>query len=529
MIMGLIIPIDNFGKDETKVKFLSICSGIDAASVAFAPLGWVATGFSEIEPFPCAVLKHHYPDVPNFGDMTRFRHWPVQTFIDADVIVGGPPCQSFSLAGLRNGLEDARGNLTLTYAGMIDYADEIRTRNGKPPVVVLYENVPGILSDKTNAFGSLLAALAGENVPLNPSGGKWTHAGAVFGPKRAVAWRVTDAQYFGVAQRRRRVFVVASAREGVDPTEILFEFDGLRRDSPPSREAGKGIARSAAFSAGNSSGSRSIAYVEEGSPPLRAGSSGTNQVPTCVFHESYSTSGAGYWREGIGALRGRPQDSHENVLCVHGTQDPCVSTTTAFALGRNNGGENAIAFAQNSRDEVRLMGGDGQIVGALAAEPGMKQTCYVAQPINIYGGNKRADRPEGGFYVRIDEDTSKTLDSATGLNPTCSQGGTAVLQPIGLDEELNAMIDTFGTLKARTAGGGFEGSVMQTNMQVRRLAPVECERLQSFPDGYTMIPWRNKPANECPDGPRYKALGNSWCVNNVRWIGKRIQLQLTKE
>lgn len=221
------------------MRFLSICSGIEAASVAFAPLGWEAVGFSEIEPFPCALLAHRYPDVPNFGDMTAYKTWPVSVFINADIIVGGPPCQSFSNAGKRGGLNDERGNLTLTYTELIDYADAIRIMHGKPPVIVLYENVPGLLSDKTGAFGCFLGALAGENEPLVPTGKKWSNAGAVLGPQRRIAWRTLDAQYFRLAQRRKRVFVIASARTGFDPAEVLFEFEGVQRHTPPSRETGQ--------------------------------------------------------------------------------------------------------------------------------------------------------------------------------------------------------------------------------------------------------------------------------------------------
>jgi DNA (cytosine-5)-methyltransferase 1 len=224
------------------MKFLSICSGIEAASVAFAPLGWKAAAFSEIEPFPNAVLAHHYPDIPNLGDMTKFKSWPDQIFIDSDLIVGGPPCQAFSVAGQRKGLEDDRGNITLIYVELINHADEIRAINGLPPVVVVYENVPGLLSDKSNAFGSFLGSLSGEDEALEPSGKKWTNAGVVLGPERSIAWRTLDAQYFGLAQRRKRIFLVGSARDGFDPAEVLFEFEGLRRDSAPSREAGKEVA-----------------------------------------------------------------------------------------------------------------------------------------------------------------------------------------------------------------------------------------------------------------------------------------------
>jgi len=175
------------------MNFISVCSGIEAASVAFAPLGWKAIAFSEIEPFPSAVLAHHYPDVPNLGDMTKFKNWPEEVFLSADSIVGGPPCQAFSAAGLRKGLTDARGNLTLTYVELINHADEIRIRHGKPPVVVLYENVLGLLSDKTGAFGCFLGALAGEDCALEPPGGRWTDAGCVLGPERAIAWSLGSA------------------------------------------------------------------------------------------------------------------------------------------------------------------------------------------------------------------------------------------------------------------------------------------------------------------------------------------------
>lgn len=319
------------------MKFISICSGIDAASVAFAPLGWSAIAFSEIEPFPCAVLAHHYPSVPNLGDMTKFREWPEQLFIDADAIVGGPPCQAFSVAGLRNGLNDERGNLTLTYAEMIDHADSIRVLHGKPPIVFLYENVPGLLSDKTGAFGSLLAALAGEDVRLESPRKRWTDAGAVRGPKRELAWRTLDAQFFGVPQQRRRLFIVGSNdASGLSPIEVLFEPTG-----------------------------------------------------------------------------------------------------------------SGLHLAQNDGSKVQ-------------------------------GQRLRRDHIAPAF----------TRNYARGVH----------------------------------CGG--EGYIMELGGRLRRFTPLEVERLFGFPDNYTAIPWRKKPASECPDGPRYKALGNSWAVPVVRWIGSRIASQL---
>lgn len=192
------------------MKYLSVCSGIEAATVAWHPLGWKPVAFSEIEPFPSAVLAHHYPSVPNLGDMTKYHAWPNSKI---DLLVGGTPCQAFSVAGLRQGLLDPRGNLTLTFLGLVD-----RYR----PRWVVWENVPGVLSDRTNAFGQFLAG-------LGQLGYGW-------------AYRMLDAQYFNLAQRRRRVFVVANLGGWAGPSAVLFEPESVRWDSPPSREARQNIA-----------------------------------------------------------------------------------------------------------------------------------------------------------------------------------------------------------------------------------------------------------------------------------------------
>lgn len=193
------------------LRYLSICSGIEAASVAWHDLGFIPVGFSEIEPFPCAVLKHRFPSVPNFGDMTQFHQWKINDPID--LLVGGTPCQAFSVAGLRKGLADPRGNLTLTFLGIVE-----RFR----PRWVVWENVPGVLSEKSGAFGSFLGGLA-------ELGYGWSY-------------RVLDAQFFGVAQRRRRVFVVGHLGAWQRAAAVLFEPESLRGDSAPSREAREGIA-----------------------------------------------------------------------------------------------------------------------------------------------------------------------------------------------------------------------------------------------------------------------------------------------
>ncbi len=208
------------------MKYGSVCSGIEAASKAWEPLDWKPAWFSEIEPFPSAVLAHHWPEVTNLGDMTKIADAVRAGEVEApDVLVGGTPCQAFSIAGLREGLSDDRGQLTLSYVELANAIDAKRRERGEPEAIIVWENVPGVLSSKDNAFGCFLAGLAGESSELQPAGGKWTHAGCVSGPERVIAWRVLDAQFFGVAQRRRRVFVVASARKGFDPAAVLFEQD----------------------------------------------------------------------------------------------------------------------------------------------------------------------------------------------------------------------------------------------------------------------------------------------------------------
>jgi DNA (cytosine-5)-methyltransferase 1 len=560
----------------------SVCSGIEAATVAWEPLGWRPAFFAEIEPFPSAVLAHHYPAVPNLGDMTAIdgRAWRGTI----DVLVGGTPCQAFSVAGLRKSLDDERGNLALKFVELADAID---------PAWTVWENVPGVLSTRDNAFGCLLAGLAGEGTPLLPPGKKWTDAGCVFGPTRTVAWRILDAQYFGLAQRRRRVFVIAGAGNRADPVAVLFEREGLRRDSPPCREAEQGAAptldvragRSCeascatsgrliaeAFGGNNTSGPIDIATALLAQPgsgwkgdfesetfvatTLRARdlSCGVDSdcTDTLIAHTlrakanlahradidtlvTHSLRGEGYDASEDGTGRGTPlvpvalpPDIMIGAQCAPmvipiqeagartgiSTNDPragigigCdgdpmftlqagkqhavafnvrgreggaqaeVDTDNLVSLRAASGGSSRsyVAFAQNQRDEVRPL----DVVGALAAEPGSKQQTYVAFDC----------KASAGFQSVV----------ADGVTPT-----------------LRAM-----NAQGRENGGG--QLAVQCEMAVRRLTPTECERLQGFPDGYTQIPWRRKAVEDCPDGPRYRSLGNSMAVPVMRWIGSRIQ------
>lgn len=407
---------------NTPLIYGSICSGIEAATVAWEPLGWKVAWFSEIEAFPSAVLAERWPEVVNLGDMTKIaaavRAGEVQA---PDVMVGGTPCQAFSIAGLRNGLADARGQLTLSYVELANAIDDKRIERGEEEAIFVWENVPGVLTSHDNAFGCFLAGLAGESCELEPSGGKWTHSGCVYGPQRSIAWIVKDAQYFGVAQRRKRVFVVASARKGFDPGQVLFESEGVRRDTPPSREPQTAVAALTARGVGTcgaddnqAQAGHIIAECANGdiSHTLKAegfdgSEDGTGRgIPVIAFGGG-NTSGNIDVAACLTA-KGQRIDFDVETFAVHGTQDPDTNRELAHTLGRNHGQENAIS----------------------------------------------------------------------------------------------------------------------SGVLVRRLTPVECERLQGFPDNHTLISWRGKVATECPDGPRYRAIGNSMAVPVMRWIGERIAAAL---
>ena len=587
------------------IDYGSICSGIEAASVAWEYLGFKPRWFAEIEPFPSAVLAYRWPAVPNLGDMTKLAREVLLGIISAPLIlVGGTPCQDFSVAGMRKGLAGERGALTIKFVELADAIDHVRPAGDE--CVVVWENVPGVLSDKGNAFGCFLGALVGESDALQPSGGKWTNAGCVYGPRRAAAWRVLDAQYFGLAQRRRRVFVVASARNGFDPAAVLFEPEGVRRDTPPRRGEGQDLAGRAPFGPALQCGCGTILELsvgpwgcpncegEEGpAVEVTAGvpafggenQSGSlfqagalnahglrNDFATETFCVAPTITGGGrkaggysyddipavaatltaqYGKNGgipagndcqpvnlvAGTLNANSkaagsatqQDAHAGLLVVHGTQDPSVQRGLAHALGRNNGQENAV-FDPN---QITSPGNRSQPTPGLCHTLPASSHAPIAFSCKDYGGDAGELSPTlramghgeshanagGQVAVCITGSITHTL-KAEGFD--ASEDGTGRGQPI--------VADVSPTLRAgnqrNNSNPATEADMLVGSSGVRRLTPRECERLQGFPDDYTLIPWRGRPAEECPDGPRYKAIGNSKAVPVVRWIGRRLMRQL---
>jgi len=537
------------------MRYLSVCSGIEAASVAWEKLGWKPVAFSEIEPFPSAVLNHHWPEVPNLGDMTKYESWKFEEPID--VLVGGTPCQAFSVAGLRKGLADPRGGLSLTFVNIADHFN---------PKWILWENVPGVLSSRDNGFGCFLGALAGEDGELKPPGEKWADAGCVYGPKRSIAWRCLDAQYFGVAQRRKRCFLVACPRDQGDPAKVLFEWEGLRRDTPPSRETRKGIATNAEAGFGVSptitqcKGSRGGCsseaiseitavqqatafrmqafgeYSDDGSAstmkardykdatdlvasPIVIDRAAFNQGQNAQYkpHIAHSETMDSLVARGPHAVaipihdqatrnagkRGDKQDGKGNGLGIGKPGDPCPTLT--------KGDKHAVLYENHPNDS--------RVTGPLDVAPscvsrygtGGGNVPLVQEAIAFEPGIASREGNESRFVKEM----SPTLRKEMGDNQVA----------VAVDCYNKTINHTSQTLSSSASDINHTGGVINPadRMAVRRLTPKECERLQGFPDEHTLISWRGKPADQCPDGPRYKALGNSMAVPCMEWIGNKIK------
>jgi len=436
----------------------SVCSGVGAPELAWHGLGWRASFMSEIDKFPRAALQHHWPDVALHGDFTTIQDGDYEPI---DLLVGGTPCQSFSVAGLRGGMDDDRGNLALEYLRL---AQRLR------PKWLVWENVPGVLSSNEGRdFGSILGGMA-------ELGYGW-------------AYRILDAQYFGVPQRRRRVFVVGYLGDWRRAAAVLFERHSLSGDPAPRREAGEGIASTLEGSS-QSGGFRTTdldnsgAFIPEVSPALKSrdykGASsdgdgdgdGAPLIPevadpiTAHEQRTYTHEGTNFRLRNVIAFSGK-DDGHDA-----GGISPTLRGMSEVDGNANAGGQVAVAIAENQRGEVREMD--------------------TVSSLNEGGGKPGQGYPAVAFTA---SDQSNAAGWERNYYPT-----------------LNAQVPNDSS--------NIQQGIRQ-DMVVRRLTPRECERLQGFPDDYTLIPYRNGMSK---DGPRYKALGNAMAVPVVRWIGERIQM-----
>ncbi|HBO0827427.1 TPA: DNA cytosine methyltransferase [Pseudomonas aeruginosa] len=505
----------------------SVCSGIEAVSLAWQPLGLEAAWFAEIEPFPSAVLAHRYPRVPNLGDMTAIaRQVRAGTVPAPDILVGGTPCQSFSVAGSRRGLDDPRGALSLAYVELANAIDQTRQQDSRPAATLVWENVPGVLNDRSNAFGHFLGALAGESRALQPPGVKWAYAGCVSGPRRRIAWRVLDAQYFGVAQRRKRVFLVASGGDDLDPAEVLFERAGLLGDScagsapwqeaactaEPSVDPADGYAGlkqpcgkvTTTFGFSNGRGPTDLAASLMAGGPKHDICTETYLVQSVAGNISHTldtaNNGKGSSEDGTG--KGVPIIAF--IAQGSGADATLDLTPTLRAGGHCNSHANAgvvpaIAFAQNNRGEVRFESGHGQVACTVLSNGKPGYGVPMVACVSLHGREQGLAAELGG--------------SVAGALRT-SGGGADKPYVLAPDFEAHFRYDW-----------NDPGPGDWSHWRVRRLMPVECERLQGMPDDYTLIPYRGKPA---ADAPRYKAIGNSMAVPCMAWLGQRLVQYLHK-
>ena len=504
------------------LSYLSVCSGIEAATVAWHPLGWKPWAFSQFDPehkgkgddFASAVLRFHYPDVPNFGDMTKFEEWPQNA--NLDVLVGGTPCQSYSVAGLRKGLDDPRGDLMLTYVAI--------ARRYRPKWVV-WENVPGVLSDDAGrSFGSLLGLLSGRRVEV-PSGG-WETAGFIDGYKGAygLAWRVLDTQFvrvdgFGRArpQRRRRVFVVGYLGDWRRAAAVLLELESLSGNPPPRRSSGQGVAPtiSARTKGGGGLGTDfdcDGGLIPETSLALTAARGASKALDTSL--ETYIPETAPTLSESSG--HARPGDNIQSVgYLIPEIANPLTArmfkgVNTTMDEGQTMIGE---VYAPDVADP--LVAGEARTYSHSGNNPRTRNV--VAFSGKDYGGDAVEDvAPTLREMGHGDSHANGGGQLAVAFQPRFARNGR------GAPDEVAAAL----TGEAGRTGKGDSAQCVAfqaaANWRVRRLTPTECERLQGFPDGYTNIPWRGK--NGAPDGPRYKVLGNSMSCNVMRWLGRRIEM-----
>ena len=419
------------------MNYMSVCSGVEAASLAWEGLGWKPVAFSEIEPFPCAVLAERFPGVPNLGDITKIEVTDDGIYgagfavcrRDVDLLVGGTPCQSFSVAGRREGLKGASG---LAY-------HFVRLLREIQPKWFVWENVPGALSSRTDG-----------QLDFNFLVGSFAECGY------GLAWRILDAQYvrsksfpFAIPQRRRRLFVVGCLGDGARAGEVLFDGESMSGDTPPRRIKMQGDSGCAERSLGMSI---RTAHTKENGCGIGVGTA----------HTLGASDVDAVWWDG--------SDKADTLTCTGDAQRMPAKGVHAVAYGINCQASLMHPFSEEVSQVISVSHHSGVV----------RDECV---PIDMRNATRDADK----------------MDDMNRQGVGIGQDGSPA-----------------PTVTANPPGVGWRGTV-------RRLLPVETERLMGFPDNWTRIPWRGKPAEQCPDGPRYKACGNSFCVNCMEWIGERIE------
>lgn len=451
------------------MRYLSLFSGVEAATLAWKPLGWSAVAFAEFDAFPSAVLAHHYPNVPNLGDVTKIEGSQYRGTVD--LIVGGSPCQGFSVAGKQLGLNDERSALALAYVRLLE---EIRPR------WFVWENVPGVLS--TNGGEDFRAFIE-----------KITEIGY------SVSWRILDAQYVRVPgferalpQRRRRIFVVGYLGDWTYPAKVLFEPSSLQRDIASSREAREVFA------------------------------SGTQA--------SIGGDGSGFGTNNSTILNRTLDDVAPSILANCG--EKCFLGNQEAFSGKY------FVYEKHGQEAYRISSESSNVMRSSNPNTGIKKADISPTLDTVDPGPSKA---QGGIAIVTPPHVFK-------LRSGCEGGGKGYLGQDDMSFTLACNNDQYrmtsepyalaGNMIGRSHTAGPQGkgyrketafTLNSTDVQgvahtrVRKLTPLECERLMGFPDHYTKVPFRGKSADDCPDSPRYKACGNSMCVNVMRWIGLRIQ------
>lgn len=507
---------------------------MEAATVAWHPLGWTPLAFSEIEPFPSALLKHKYPNIPNYGDLTKFDEWPLPVG-NVDLVVGGTPCQAWSVAGKRLGLDDPRGRVALAYAGLIEK---------HRPRWVVWENVPGVYS-AGKPGGADFAAFVGALAKLGYH----------------IAYRTLNAEYFGVPQRRRRCILVGYLGDWRPAAAVLFESESLCRDIEKGRKARKGIAPRPQGGAGPSDPrgcwwdggqiSQTLdAVLSKGQTMPDKNRFPAVLQPVCATGETTHCLTSSHRGSEDGTGRGTP------IVCATG------STTHALTASSNKGATedgtgrgtpiviDRAAFNQGVNAQYAPHIGESETMDTLIS----KGPHAVGVP---FRKAKRASTDQDDeTWVEADKaNTLNTFDlgdtrtthavvhcsdvapTVTSSGPPFSRTGNERTEAEALVVQPQPIAFQFGNLMRRAGSDpstevfptvkcdtGDQSPHVAMPMAVRRLTPEECEALQGFPKGYSKIPWKGKPADQCPDGPRYKACGNSMAVPVMAWVGQRIAL-----